>query len=186
MSIKDLITSTTQTPITFINNIKDKVAEVFIKLNVLETSVDYLNNAKNSLSEKINTQQKVMNSFISQYENFVTSIQQNHLKFQTETLNSLQEAIKTIPKEGPKGVRGPQGEPGPQGPEGPPGVQGPVGIQGEPGPRGLQGPPGPKGEDSKAEVEEILNQLSEIKEFNGNVDNFLMQVSQKLNIEWKK
>lgn len=186
MSIRDLITSTTQTPITFINNVRDKVAEVFIKLNVLETSVDYLNNAKNSLSEKINAQQKAMNSFVSQYENYVASIQQNHIKFQTEVLNSLQDAINTIPKQGPKGVRGPQGEQGPQGPEGPQGVQGPQGPQGEKGPRGLQGPPGPKGEDSKVEVDEILNQLSEIKDFNGNVDSFLAQVSQKLNIEWKK
>lgn len=186
MNIKDLITSTTQNPVSFINNVKDKVSEVFIKLNVLENSVEYLNNYKNNLSEKLNTQQTLVNSFVAQYENYVATIQQNHVKFQTEVLNSLQEAIKTIPKQGPKGLKGPQGDIGPQGPEGPQGPQGTSGPQGEIGPRGLQGPQGPKGEDSKVEIEEILNQLAEMKEFSENVDEFLKKVSSQLNIEWKK
>jgi hypothetical protein len=186
MNIKDIINSTTQSPVAFINNVKDKVSEVFIKLNVLEHSVEILTNAKNSLSDKINTQQKMMNSFVSQYENYIATVQQNHIKFQTEVLNSLQEAINTIPKQGPRGSKGIQGEQGPQGPEGPQGLQGPPGPQGEIGPRGLQGPQGPKGEDSKAELEELLSQIAEIKEFNKNVEEFLKLVSQSLNINFKK
>lgn len=186
MNIKDLITSTAQTPFNIISNVRDKVSEVFIKLSILESSVEYLNNVKNSLSDKINAQQKLINSFATQYENYVATLQQNHIKFQAEVLNSLQEAISTIPKQGPKGMKGPQGEPGPQGPEGPQGAQGPQGPQGDIGPRGLQGPQGPKGEDSKVEIEEILNQLSEIKELNTKIDDFLYEVSQKLELNWKK
>jgi len=175
MNIKKFIETTTEGPVLFVNSFREKIIDTLTKINMLENSIDFLNK-----------QQKSINMMLGKYEAYFATIQQVNIKYQSDVLQTIQEAINTIPKQGPKGLKGSQGEIGPEGPEGPQGIQGPQGPQGEIGSRGLQGPVGLKGEDSRIEVEELLLRVSELKDTIGNIDLFLTSVATQLNLDWKK
>lgn len=178
MNIKKFIETTTEGPVLFVNSFREKIIDTLTKINILENSVDFLNK-----------QQKSINMMLDKYEAYFATIQQTNIKYQSDVLQTIQEAINTIPKQGPKGLKGSQGEIGPigpYGPEGPQGIQGPQGPQGEIGSRGLQGLVGLKGEDSRIEVEELLLQVSELKDTIGNIDLFLTSVATQLKLDWKK